>query len=398
MKRATFLFTNDLHGNITAFNTIIELKKILEDPFIIDTGDTFSNNYYSSLTSSFLQEYTDIWLPGNHDLNILTEIPEKFRSSFSPIKLASNLEDKLFSGSQTEEVIIDISGIKTGFIGIAGKSSNQDIKYLNQGRTLIQKIRKLRNNVELLILLSHVGINEDLRIANAAPEIDLIFGGHSHSRLKAPEIINKTLILQSGGFGDLVGCLRLNLDRGKIQEFSTTFTNTYESTLQKRFLNTLNRHRENLDKAFILKDTIAYKRKNINPITAFILNQMNNITGSSHSAINSSTINPLIIEGKVTFEDLRSTCGFDSSISIIKISEKKALKAIERSKKDHYTKIITSEGLSDTNRTITISMPTFIAKGGHHSFSAFQEFREAPRMDTELHLSDIIKTLIEKDL
>ena len=169
-------------------------------------------------------------------------------------------------------------------------------------------------------------------------------------------------------------------------------------TLQKNFLNILTKHRKKKTKAFSLRDTLAYKRKNMNPITDFILKKMKELTGSTHSAINTSTINPLLIEGEVTFEDLRSTCGFDSKISIIKIAEKKALKAIKRSEKEHYTKILSQNIFSDTNNTITISMPTFIAKGGHHSFSAFQEFREAPRLKTDIFLSDIAKTIKLKDI
>ncbi len=399
MKRINFLFTNDLHGNILAFNTITELKKEIDNPLTIDTGDTFSENFYTNLTAELLKKHIDIWTPGNHDVDIIDSLPQSFLKGIYPTKLSSNITNQKFIENIKDEIILDLSGVKTGFIAISGKGKDQNINYQNQGRVIIHKIKKLRRNVDLLVLLSHVGLNEDIRIAEAAPEIDIIFGGHSHTRLKAPTLINKTLILQSGGFGDLVGSLSLIIDKGRIKEFSTDFKNTYESELQSDFLNILNKHRKKSKTIFKIPTTIAYKRKNTNPITDFILKKMQELTKTNLSLVNSSTLNPLLIEGNITKEDLAYTCGFDSTISIIKISTEKLLKAVERSKDDHYTKLIISSKEDITKkRNIKIAMPTFIAEGGHHSKSFFPEFRKAPRAETNIKISDLAKKLSEREV
>ena len=394
MKRLNFLFTNDLHGNILAFNTIMELKKDNSNPLVIDTGDTFSENFYTRLTADLMRHNIDIWTPGNHDMDIIEKLPDSFLKGIYPTKISSNLINEKHIEHLKDEIILDLSGVRIAFIAISGKGKDQQRKYLNQGRVLIHKIKSLRKDVDLLVLLSHVGLNEDIRIAEAAPEIDLIFGGHSHTRLKTPVLINKTLILQSGGFGDLVGSLSLIIEEGHIKEFSTNFRNTYESSLQRDFLNTLNKYRSKKKTLFKIPTTIAYKRKDLNPITDFILSKMSSLTNTKASLVNSSTLNPLLIEGEITEEDLVYTCGFDSPISILKTSTEKLLKAIKRSEDEHYTKLLLHSDINlEEKRNIQIAMPTFIAEGGHHSKSFFPEFREAPKQKTDIKISDIAKTL-----
>jgi len=64
---------------------------------------------------------------------------------------------------------------------------------------------------EFIVLLSHSGLSVDREIAEAFPQIDVIIGGHSQSKLEEPLIIGKTLIIQTPGSGRFVGRLDLKL-------------------------------------------------------------------------------------------------------------------------------------------------------------------------------------------
>lgn len=76
---------------------------------------------------------------------------------------------------------------------------------------------------DALIVLSHVGLSLDRKLAAAVPRIDLILGGHSHDTLFAPEYVNGVPIVHAGPYGQYVSRTELQYDesckRLRIDEF-----------------------------------------------------------------------------------------------------------------------------------------------------------------------------------
>jgi 2',3'-cyclic-nucleotide 2'-phosphodiesterase (5'-nucleotidase family) len=66
----------------------------------------------------------------------------------------------------------------------------------------------------MLVLLSHLGLRSDRRIAQAVPRLDLILGGHSHDTLFAPEYASGVPIVHAGPYGDFVSRTELEHDGG----------------------------------------------------------------------------------------------------------------------------------------------------------------------------------------
>ena len=68
--------------------------------------------------------------------------------------------------------------------------------------------------MDLLFLLSHLGLNTDQQVAAAVPGLDFIIGGHSHTLLTRPEQSPMgTVIVQAGCYGEYVGRLDVMVDR-----------------------------------------------------------------------------------------------------------------------------------------------------------------------------------------
>jgi 2',3'-cyclic-nucleotide 2'-phosphodiesterase (5'-nucleotidase family) len=65
---------------------------------------------------------------------------------------------------------------------------------------------------EFLLVLSHVGLSLDRKLAARVPRIDLILGGHSHDTLFAPEFVNGVPIVHAGPYGQYVS--RTEIERG----------------------------------------------------------------------------------------------------------------------------------------------------------------------------------------
>jgi 5'-nucleotidase/UDP-sugar diphosphatase len=71
---------------------------------------------------------------------------------------------------------------------------------------------RMGHGCDLVILLSHLGIDYEQLVASSVSGIDIIVGGHSHTALESPLQIGNTLLLQAGEFGKYVGKLRIMID------------------------------------------------------------------------------------------------------------------------------------------------------------------------------------------
>jgi 2',3'-cyclic-nucleotide 2'-phosphodiesterase (5'-nucleotidase family) len=77
---------------------------------------------------------------------------------------------------------------------------------------------------DLLVVLSHIGLTLDRRLAERIPRIDLILGGHSHDTLEMPEYVGSVPIVHSGPYGRFVSRSELEYEpadrRFQLRNFS----------------------------------------------------------------------------------------------------------------------------------------------------------------------------------
>lgn len=82
----------------------------------------------------------------------------------------------------------------------------------------IETIRELAARVpdgEPFVVLSHIGLSLDRKLAAAVPRIDLLLGGHSHDTLQQPEIVDGVPIVHAGPYGRFVSQSDLRRDGGR---------------------------------------------------------------------------------------------------------------------------------------------------------------------------------------
>jgi len=65
---------------------------------------------------------------------------------------------------------------------------------------------------DLIIVLSHMGLEEDRRLARLVPDIHVIVGGHSQNKLEEPVREGNVLIVQAGKNSEYLGVLHLELE------------------------------------------------------------------------------------------------------------------------------------------------------------------------------------------
>ena len=80
------------------------------------------------------------------------------------------------------------------------------------------RLKGLRDGGEILIGLTHIGYLQDLALARQWPEIDVIVGGHSHTKVDPAENVEGVLVAQAGSDNRFLGRIDLHLRGGRIVE------------------------------------------------------------------------------------------------------------------------------------------------------------------------------------
>ncbi len=89
---------------------------------------------------------------------------------------------------------------------------------------VVNKARK--EGAECVVVLSHNGMDVDLKLASQVSGIDAIMGGHTHDAIPHPTIVKnpggKTIVTNAGSNSKYLGVLDMDFKNGKLQDFKYT--------------------------------------------------------------------------------------------------------------------------------------------------------------------------------
>ena len=120
--------------------------------------------------------------------------------------------------------VFTLDGIRVLFIGICTEDDHWDLaspanNFYSSARRAAAKTASLvnayRDRVDMVIVLSHSGMAQDILLAEQIPEIDLILSGHCHHPTLRPICIGKTKIVQAGLNGMFMGQVDITSSDGK---------------------------------------------------------------------------------------------------------------------------------------------------------------------------------------
>jgi sulfur-oxidizing protein SoxB len=84
-------------------------------------------------------------------------------------------------------------------------------------RQLVDEVRA--KGAQAVVLLSHNGMDVDLKLAARVRGIDAILGGHTHDGVPAPVIVGKTLVTNAGSNGKFLGVLDLKVGGQGVEDY-----------------------------------------------------------------------------------------------------------------------------------------------------------------------------------
>ncbi len=180
-------------------------------------------------------------------------------------------------------VIREINTIPVAIIGQAFPYSSianpryfvPDWSYGIQEENLQLTIDEARKKgAQVVVLLSHNGMDVDLKLASRVSGLDAIFGGHTHDGIPAPIAVKNrvgtTLVTNAGSNGKFLGVLDFEVKAGKVVSFQYKLLPVFANQLteDKSMVALMQKHRapyeSKLSEKLAATEGLLYRRGNFN--------------------------------------------------------------------------------------------------------------------------------------
>ena len=266
MKEITIVQQNDTHGSLDLHDELFwsadtpelrktggfsriakyikDLKQKNKNVLFFDGGDLFHgtlplvNSKGKAILPALENMQLDGWVPGNWDFAYGKENLKSLVESLPFPTLACNVTDKDTSDTFLKPYMVkELDGIKVGVIGLTypyvddtmPESFSQGLSFSKGVEETQQYVNELKGKVDLIVLLSHMGLPLDAKLATLVDGIDIILSGHSHDRIEKPITVNETLVVQAGSSSSFLGKIYVTLENGKIENYQYELISIDES-------------------------------------------------------------------------------------------------------------------------------------------------------------------------
>lgn len=175
----------------------------------------------------------------------------------------------------------DINGVQLGIIGQAFPYSTlanprykmEDWSFQIRDEQMQKYADEVRSKgAQLVVILSHNGMDVDLKMASRVSGVDIILGGHTHDGVPAPTQVKNpggsTLVFNSGSNGKFLSVLDLDVNSGGLVDYRyklmPIFSNLIEPNAEMSSLIETIRapYNDRLNEELAVTDVTLYRRGN----------------------------------------------------------------------------------------------------------------------------------------
>ncbi|MFP7297219.1 5'-nucleotidase C-terminal domain-containing protein [Neobacillus niacini] len=456
----SILHVNDTHANVQQYpkltSVVKEVRGEKANSLLVDAGDVFSGTLYFNQ----YQGKADLWFMnnlgydamtfGNHefdkDSNVLASFIKEAQFPFvsanvnvskDPV-LGALFSDELNTASEGGKIypaiIKEVDGEKVGIFGLTTEdttflaSPSDDIVFENAIEKAEQTVAALEEQgINKIVVLSHLGYGQDQELAEAVDGVDVIVGGHTHTKLDQPVVVEKdepTVIVQANEYLKFLGVLDVTFDNngvviaheGELLDVNS-FTEDEEAAAKvAEFTGPL----EELKKTVVGSTSVVLdgERANVrsketnlgNLITDAMVEKANSmVPGTFIGMQNGGGIRASIDEGDVTLGEIHTVMPFANLLVTLDLTGAEILAALEHSvskvesgagqfmqvsgiqfkydtakpagERVWEVKVLTAEGYAELDLTKTYSVATnaFVADGGD-GYTMFKQAKDEGRI------------------
>jgi 2',3'-cyclic-nucleotide 2'-phosphodiesterase (5'-nucleotidase family) len=275
----------------------------------------------------------DAWVFGNNEGLILPKSswPELISESATPVLAANLFDDESREGYPFFDpyLILERGGLRVGVFGVTVAFSDfykmHGVFSEHPRDTFGRLLPEIQaQGVDLIVLLSHLGLGADRQIAEEIEGIDLILGGHTHQVTPEPELVRSTWICQAGCYGGFYGHVELEWDaeHHRVQSVSGGAIPRDPSVTADEDLQALMEHwqeRAAEELSAVIADLpreLGHSLLGNSPLSHLLADGMRRLTGAEIAMINGGMFNHGLIAGPCTRQDLL-TCFPSPSLSCV---------------------------------------------------------------------------------
>jgi 5'-nucleotidase/UDP-sugar diphosphatase len=360
---------------------------------------------------------------GNHEFDYgLPNLRRLINQADFPV-LSSNIRrasdgTRVFDGALVKEIgdeVAVIIGLTTPETSVTTMPSNvAGLTFedpVAAAKTLVDRI--LLHRDYLIIALTHLGFEEDVKLATAVPGLDVIVGGHTHTVLEQEKIVGDTIVVTAGAYGEFLGQLDMVVDQGKI-------------TRHRWFLRPMDRYQEpRADVEAVVQDYVNRLGEELEQVVAvskvpldgqrehvrnqetnlgnLVADAMRAISGAEVALTNAGGIRASIDEGPITMGEVLTVLPFGNELCTVKLTgaQIKAILADSTSRDpdaggfmqvsgvkvvvegNEVTEITVNDEPLDPERTYLVATNDFMLEGGD-GYDIFKEGQDPYQVGTKL--------------
>ncbi len=140
-------------------------------------------------------------------------------------------------------------------------------------QSIVNRVRETEKP-DLVVVLSHNGMDVDLKMASRVSGIDVIFGGHTHDGVPKPSVVSnkggKTLVTNAGSNGKFLGVMDLEVSKGRLKDYRYRLVPVFANLLpadkeMQAYVDKVRApYKEKLERKLAVTEETLYRRGNFN--------------------------------------------------------------------------------------------------------------------------------------
>lgn len=373
-RTVTILHTNDMHAAFVPHEAtwiretpkpmvggfkelefkVDSIRKAKPHVLLFDAGDLMTGNpitdrMHKGAEGGALPEMMnmidyDAWCLGNHEFDISQENVRDLASIVRFPTLSANLvnDEGEFPVGNRDYVILNKFGLRIGVFGLMIQSLHgmvlqenlAGIRVLPPVETAQKIIDKIDGDTDVIIALTHQGVDNDSVLAANVRGLDIIVGGHSHTRLTRPKVVNDVIIVQAGRYCENLGELEVTVENDRVTAFNGKLIQLWPggnrpATRLTAFVDSLHREIETEYSEVIAHLAVDWTRtRGDSNIGQFIADAQRDAARAQVAFMNVSGIRSNVAAGPLTKQKLFQVLPFRNVLTTFQLSGKQLKQAV----------------------------------------------------------------------
>jgi 2',3'-cyclic-nucleotide 2'-phosphodiesterase (5'-nucleotidase family) len=343
------LGSNETLGGIAYLATKAAALRRERPTLLLSAGDMIQGNNWANLSQgeSVIELMSamrfDAMVLGNHEFDFGQEVLKKRISEARFPVLGANVRGL---NTMKPYILREISGVRVAIVGVVTEDTPVTthprnvvgLKFVPAADVLEKYVKELGSMADIIIVLSHVGYSADRALAEKIKGIDVIVGGHSHTKLEKPVTLGNTVIVQAWEHGKALGVLDLTVKDGKITGFEGHLEEIrpVPDAEDENVLAIVEKYKQRVDAVLNEKvgetkvdldgDNVRRKETNLGDLVADVMRQ---VSGADVALVNGGDIRTSIKKGEIQVKDIYSVLPFNDYLVAIRLTGKQIREALE---------------------------------------------------------------------